>query len=99
MATSLAVKQRRTRKTDEAIDAFVERVNSSAREPLWYDEVPELLRDGESADAEGYWVRWAIRPAPSPSTWIDAFEAKLPGPLPRSYGALGADLDAFLRTI
>src|SRR5512138_51204 len=76
------------RKADEAIDAFVERVNQSSREPLSYDEVPESLRDGEPADARAIWVRWAIRPAPSPCAWIDAFEAKLPGPLPRSYRSL-----------
>lgn len=75
-------------RTDAAIDAFVERVNRSLREPLCCDEVPESLRDGEPADVEGYWVQWAIRPAPSPCAWIDAFEAKLPGHLPRSYRSL-----------
>jgi hypothetical protein len=76
------------KRADVEIDAFVARVNRSPREPLCYDEVPEFLRAGEPVDAEGYWVPWAIRPAPLPCAWIDAFEAKLPGPLPRSYRSL-----------
>jgi hypothetical protein len=75
------------RRADEVIDAFVARVNGSPRELLLYNEVPEALRDGP-AQRDGWDLPWAIRPAPPPCLWIDAFEAKLPGRLPRSYRSL-----------
>jgi hypothetical protein len=75
-------------RADDGIDAFVRRVNGAPREPLPYDEVPEFLRTPEPADGHGVFVAWTIRPAPLPCAWIDAFEAKLPGRLPRSYRSL-----------
>jgi hypothetical protein len=74
---------KRQRNVDLAIDKFVERVNGSPREALDPEAVPENLRVG-LPDALGR-VFWAIVRAPSPCPWVDEFEAKLPGRLPRSY--------------
>jgi hypothetical protein len=75
------------RRADLAIDLFVDRVNRSAREPLPVDEVSEFLRDGPPL-SDGWEVSWAIRRPLSLCAWIDAFEARLPGRLPRSYRSL-----------
>lgn len=76
------------RQADQGIDRFVERVRTSRREPLFYDEVPDFLRDGPPADAAGYHVPWTIFPAPGSCAWVEEFEARLPGRLPRSYKSL-----------
>lgn len=76
------------RQADESVDRFVERVRTSPREPLFYDEVPDFLRDGAPVDAVGYQVPWTILSAPGPCAWLEEFEARLPGRLPRSYKSL-----------
>lgn len=76
------------KRADLAIDQFVARVNQGTREALAYDEVPEFLREQMPGEADAMLAPWTIRPAPSPCTWIESFEAKLPGHLPRSYRSL-----------
>ncbi len=73
------------RNVDLAIDEFVARVNGSPRAALDPEVVPVNLREGRQQPAALDWVGWCIVRAPSPCTWVDDFEAKLPGRLPRSY--------------
>ncbi|GAO01228.1 SMI1/KNR4 family protein [Anaeromyxobacter sp. PSR-1] len=75
------------RKVDLAIDEFVARVNGSPRAALDPEVVPVNLREGRQQAAALDWVAWGIVRAPSPCAWVDEFEAKLPGRLPRSYGS------------
>lgn len=76
------------RRADSSIDRFVEQVNGGPREPQSYDEVPEFLREQMPGAADAMFVPWTVRPAASPCAWIESFEAKLPGALPRSYRSL-----------
>lgn len=75
------------RLVDERIDRFVERVRGGYRPPLFPEYVPDSLRIGPpSLPGEG--VSWTVIPASEPCGWIDDFERRLPGPLPRSYKSL-----------
>jgi len=76
------------RNADLAIDEFVERVNRSSREELDGEDVPGSLRVGSPPPDVFGRVSWTIVRAPSPCKWVDEFEAKLPGLLPRSYRSL-----------
>jgi len=76
-------------RADLAIDHFVERVNQAPRESLPAEEVPEFLREGLPGPG-GWEVSWFIRPAAAPCKWVDDFEARLPGRLPRAYKSLVA---------
>lgn len=76
------------RTVDASIDQLVQRVNRSRRPLLPPDDVPEFLREAAPPGAGAGLVAWAIRAAPSPCRWVDEFEARLPGRLPRSYRSL-----------
>jgi hypothetical protein len=69
-------------KIDSEIDAFVTRINSSPREPLPPEDVPELLRDGLQ-DEYGLFM-WSIKKADC-SRWISELVQKLPKRFPPSY--------------
>jgi hypothetical protein len=64
------------------IDAFVAKINSSQREPLFPEDVPEPLRIGQP-DKYGQFM-WSIVKADC-SQWIPDLERKLPKKFPPSY--------------
>ena len=70
---------------DLLIDRFVEKVNSSPREPLWPEDVPPAVRQGPP-DQAGYYD-WQIRRSDA-IDWIIPYEEKLPARLPPAFRSL-----------
>jgi hypothetical protein len=73
---------------DSKIDAFVSNVNSSPREPLPPEEVPEFLRTG-SPDKYGQFM-WSIKRSDCEwmQGWFEAFERELHLKFPQSFKSL-----------
>lgn len=73
---------------DSKIDVFVKKVNSSPREPLLPDEVPEFLRVG-SPDKYGQFM-WNIKESNCEwiQGWFEAFEQELHLQFPPSFRSL-----------
>jgi hypothetical protein len=71
--------------TDDLIDAFVVKVNSSNREPGFEDNIPPSVRVGAANDIGT--IDWNIKPYPR-ITWVEKLEQKISKPLPRSYKSL-----------
>lgn len=74
-----------TPKIDRLIDQFVERVNSSRREPLCPEDVPARLRVGPPDELGCF--DWQIQRAHD-IDWIAPFDAQLPASLPPSFRSL-----------
>ncbi len=70
---------------DAIIDAFVARMNTTAKEPLPPEDLPEQLRDGES-DVHSQFL-WGIRQADC-HQWLSDLMYKLPKRFPPSYYSL-----------
>jgi hypothetical protein len=73
---------------DSKIDAFVSKVNSSPREPLSPDEVPEFLRIG-SPNKYGQFM-WSITKSDCDwiQGWFEAFEHEMHLKFPTSFQSL-----------
>jgi hypothetical protein len=73
---------------DSKIDAFVSKVNSSPREPLPPEEVPEFLRTG-SPDKYGQFM-WSVKRSDCEwmQGWFEAFERELHLKFPPSFESL-----------
>lgn len=69
---------------DVLIDRFVDSINRAPREPKRSDEVPPALRLAE--DIHGFYD-WQVQRSDR-NDWVEAFEAKLPCRLPRSFRSL-----------
>lgn len=72
-------------KTDELIDAFVQKVNRSPRRRIREEDVPADLRDGGAE--YGLYYDWTIKRFDH-INWIDPLETQLPFALPVSYRSL-----------
>lgn len=70
---------------DQLIDKFVERVNSSPREPLPLEDVPAELRISPVND--GYRTDWRILRTEG-IDWIKPYENQLPAPMPPTFRSL-----------
>ncbi|MGA8872725.1 MAG: SMI1/KNR4 family protein [Candidatus Acidiferrales bacterium] len=73
--------------TDQRVDAFVAAVNSSSREILFLEEIPEQCRRSESDLSEMF--DWQIVRA-SDASWLPKLESELPIPLPPTLRSLVA---------
>jgi hypothetical protein len=73
------------RLTNERVDAFVAAVNSSAREILFLEEIPEQCRRLEHE--VGGMFDWRIVPAPD-AGWLSELEGDLPFRLPSTLRSL-----------
>ncbi len=68
--------------SDDLIDAFVAKVNSTNREPGSENDIPPSARIGAANDVGA--IDWNIKPCPR-ITWVEEIEQKISKPLPRSY--------------